>query len=195
MKGIGIFLSLEITEVLPPGGPTACEPFKHLSGVTFSSQLRLAVRPDNRIPLLISLRHSGFPEIFLGENIDRELRPGLGNVDVFQLKHCRSVGITNFRRTFHERLAVIGTLPATCKSAFYSHDFPSPSPRGWCGTGLDPKQEQSGFNINRAMCLEHPNLGSLTDQATQGVSTYSDLDKLSILNVVVWLGKQRKPCG
>jgi len=103
MEGIGIFRSLEIAEVLPPGGPTTGETFKHLPGVTLSSQLRLAVRFDDWIPLLISLRYSGFPELFLGENIDRELGPGLGNVDVFQLKHGRSVGITNFRRTFHER--------------------------------------------------------------------------------------------
>ena len=126
MEGIGIFRSLEIAEVFPPGSPTTGEPFKHLSGVTLPSQLRLAVRPDDRIPLLISLRHSGFPEIFLGENIDRKLGPGLGNVDIFQLKHGRSVGITNFRRTFHEWQVFIGTLSATCKSAFYSHDFPSP---------------------------------------------------------------------
>ncbi|MCG3775791.1 MAG: hypothetical protein JW395_2635 [Nitrospira sp.] len=83
MKGIGIFRSLEIAEVLPPGGPTAGEPFKHLPGITLSAKLRLAVRPDNRIPLLILLRHSGFPEILLRENIDRELGPGLWNIDVF----------------------------------------------------------------------------------------------------------------
>src|SRR3979409_2140491 len=87
MKGIGIFRSLEIAEVLPPGGPTTGEPFKHLSGITLSSQLRLTVWSNDRIPLLISLRHSGFPKIFLGENINRELGPRLGNVDVFQLKH------------------------------------------------------------------------------------------------------------
>src|SRR5688572_19386874 len=117
MEGIGIFRGLKITEILPPGCPTTGEPFKHLPGVTLPSQLRLALRPDDRIPLLISLRHSGFPEVFLGENIDRELGPGLGNVDVFQLKHGRSVGITNFRRTFHKWQVFIGALPATCKSA------------------------------------------------------------------------------
>src|SRR5262249_9318 len=138
MKGIGIFRGLEIAEFLPPGGPTTGEPFKHLPGVTLSSQLRLAVWSNDRIPLLISLRYSGFPKIFLGENIDRELRPRLGNVDVFQLKYGRSVGITNFRRTFHERQTFIGTLPATCKSTFYSHDFPSSRLRRLCGRALNP---------------------------------------------------------
>ena len=124
MERIGIFRSFEIAEILSPGGPTTGETLKYLSGVTLSPQLRLTVRPDDRVSLLIVLRHAGFPEIFLGENIDRELRPGLWNVDVFQLKHGRSVGITNFRRTFHERQVLIGTLSAMCKSAFYSHDFP-----------------------------------------------------------------------
>src|SRR4026208_181217 len=126
VERVGIFRGLKIAEVLPPESPTTGEPFKHLSRVTLSSQLRIAIRPDDRIPLLISPRHSGFPKIFLGENIDRQLGPGLWNVDVFQLKHGRSVWITNFRRTFHERQIFIGTLSSACKSAFYSHDFPSP---------------------------------------------------------------------
>src|SRR5215510_2630187 len=126
MEGIGILRSLEVPEVLPPRSPTAGEPFKHLSGITLPSQLWLTIWPEDRISLLISLRHSSFPKIFLGENIDCELGPGLGNVDVFQLEYSRSVRITNFRRTLHERQIFIGTLPAMCKSAFYSHDFSSP---------------------------------------------------------------------
>src|SRR5262245_28529868 len=127
MEGIGIFRSLEITKVFPPGSPTPGEPFKHLSGVTLPSQLRLAVRPDDRIPLLISLGYSGFPKIFLGENIDRKLGPGLGNVDIFQLKHDRSVGITNFRRTFYKWKVLVGILPITCKSKIYTHNFTNAS--------------------------------------------------------------------
>src|SRR4029078_7093106 len=123
MKGISIFRSLEITEVLPPGGPTTGEPFKHLSGITLSSQLRLTVWSHDRIHLVIPLRHPAFPKIFLGENINRELGPRLGNVDVFQLKHGRSVGIANFRRTFHKRQTFMGTLPTTCKSGVYSDGF------------------------------------------------------------------------
>jgi hypothetical protein len=95
MEGIGIFRSFKIAEVLPPGSPTTGESLKQLSGVTLSPRLRLTVWSNNRISLLIPLRHFGFPEIFLGENIDCELGPGLGNVDVYQLKHGRSVGITN----------------------------------------------------------------------------------------------------
>src|SRR5580765_1099542 len=93
MEGIGIFRSFEIAEVLPPGSPTTGESFKHLSGITLSPRLRLTVWSNSRISLLIPLRHLSFPEIFLGENIDCELGPGLGNIDVFQLKHGRSVGI------------------------------------------------------------------------------------------------------
>ena len=103
VEGIAIFGRLEIAEVFPPRGPATGEALKHLSGVTLSTQLRLAVCSDDRIPLLISLGHSGFPEIFLCENVDRQLGPGFGNVDVVQLEHSRPVGITNFRRTFHER--------------------------------------------------------------------------------------------
>src|SRR5262249_5376448 len=83
MKSISIFRRLEVAKVLPPIGPAAGEPSKYLSGIMLSSQLQFAIRSDDRISLLISLRHSGFSKIFLGENINRELRPGLGNVDIF----------------------------------------------------------------------------------------------------------------
>src|SRR5437773_1277348 len=179
MEGIGVFRSLEIAEVLPPGGPTTGEPFKHLSGITFPSQLRLAIRSEDRIPLLISLRHSSFPKIFLGENIDRKLGPGLGNVDIFQLKHGRSVWITNFRRTLHEWQVFIGTLPTTCKSAFYSHDFPSSSLRKCYGTAFDPQQEQSVFNINMGCAFERPNFGIATIDSPK-----------EYLHIAIWINCQ-----
>src|SRR5215510_12106082 len=155
MEGIGIFWGLEIAEAFPPESPATGEPFKYLSRVTLRSQLWLSVRSDDRIPLLISLGYSGFPKIFLGKNIDRKLGPGLGNVDIFQLKHGRSVWITNFRRTFHKWQVFVRTLPTMCKSAFYSHDFP-PNLRSWNGNAFDPKQEQSVFNITSSrMCFEY----------------------------------------
>src|SRR6185295_3681624 len=169
MKGIGIFRGLEIAEVLPPGSPTTGEPFKHLSGITLSPQLRLTVRSNDRIPLFISLQHSGFPKIFLGENINRELGPRLGNVDVFQLKHGRSVGIANFRRTFHERQTLIGTLPATCKSAFYSHDFPSSRLRPLCGIAYSPTWTETFRLLDQCPCALHPTFRVSTIDSSRGI--------------------------
>jgi hypothetical protein len=77
------------------------------------------------------LGNSGFPEVFLGQNVDRQLGPVLGYIDMVQFENRRSVRIPDLRGTLYERKTLIGALPTLGESSFNPHWFP---PSSWCLT-------------------------------------------------------------
>ncbi len=97
VKRGGVFRRLEVVVRFSPMGPAAGQPFEYLAGVALSPQNLFAVRPDDRIAGFVPLRHPGFPEILLRQDVDGELRPGFRNVDLVQLEHGRSIGIADLR--------------------------------------------------------------------------------------------------
>jgi hypothetical protein len=67
-----------------------------LTGVSLATHHRLAIRADDSLSILIALRNSSLPKVFLSQYVDGKLRPCLGNVDIFELEYSGSVGISNF---------------------------------------------------------------------------------------------------
>src|SRR6185437_4789147 len=124
VKRFGIFWCLEIPIGLAPMGPASGHALEDLTGVSLATQHRLAIRADDSLPILIALRNSGLPKIFLSQYVDGKLGPCLRNVDIFELKYGGSVGISNLRRTLHKRDPLVGILPATGKSSINFHGRP-----------------------------------------------------------------------
>ena len=85
-------------------GPTAGQSFEYLASVMFAAEHRLAIVAGHEMARFIALRHTGLAEILLGQDIDRQLRPRFGDVDLVELKYGRSIRIaiseerfTNFK--------------------------------------------------------------------------------------------------
>src|SRR6185312_16930 len=95
VKRLGIFRRLKIPIGLAPMSPTPGHALEDLASVSLAPQYRLAVRANDRLPILIALRNSGLPKVFLGQYVDGKLRPCLRNADIFELKYGGSVGIPN----------------------------------------------------------------------------------------------------
>ncbi len=123
VEGGRIFRRLEVAVVLAPESPATGQPVEHLAGVALPAEHGLACGVHHRRAVLMDLRDSGLPEIFLRQNIDRQLRPMLRDVDMVQFKHGRSVGIADLRGTFYERKTLIGALPTLGESSFNPHWF------------------------------------------------------------------------
>jgi len=105
-------------------GPAPRHPIKDLTSISLSAQYRFTVWTDQRLPVVIPLGNPGLPEILLCQNIDGELGPLLGNINIIELKYHRSVWIPDFRRPFHKRKPFVGTVAATCEFPVYFHDNP-----------------------------------------------------------------------
>jgi hypothetical protein len=88
--------------------PAAGQPSKDLPRVPLASQHRFTVGSHDRASIGMDLGDPGLSEIFLRQDIDRELRPGLGNVDIRQLEDSGSIRVPDLRRPFDERHILIG---------------------------------------------------------------------------------------
>ncbi len=124
VERLSIVRRLEIPIRLAPMGPASSHAFEDLTGISLTTQHRLAIWTDGRLPILIALRNSGLPKVLLGQYINGQLRPCLRNVDIFELEDSGSVGIANLRRTLHKRDPLVGILPATGKSSINFHGRP-----------------------------------------------------------------------
>src|SRR6185437_9390582 len=114
----GITFVKRSSEIRNPDGSTVFK-FENIDVPEAWSQLA-----DDSLPILIALRNSGLPKIFLSQYVDGKLGPCLRNVDIFELKYGGSVGISNLRRTLHKRDPLVGILPATGKSSINFHGRP-----------------------------------------------------------------------
>jgi hypothetical protein len=53
----------------------------------------LALLVQQGLPVGTDLGHAGLPEVFLRQDVDRQLGPFLGNIDVVQLKDRGAIGV------------------------------------------------------------------------------------------------------
>ncbi len=77
-EGLGILGRVKIIVRDSPMCPASGQPVKDLPGIPFPSQCRGSLFVQERGALVIVLRHPGLAEIFLGQNIDGQLRPVFG---------------------------------------------------------------------------------------------------------------------
>src|SRR5581483_1920439 len=121
---LGILIGLEVAVLLAPMRPAAGEPMEHLTGVTLAAGDGLALRVDLRLAVGAELRNAGLAEIFLREDVDRELSPPLRDVDVVELEDSRAVGVFDLGRPLRERDRLIRALSLTREPALNSHVAP-----------------------------------------------------------------------
>ena len=123
IKGEGVVLGGEIATFPAPIGPAACKAVKHLLGAHFGTvalifgQFGEGFFISNRTPqprrnagffnLLQHCGHTGFAEIFLRKHIGGHLGPRFGNLDIFQTKHHRTIGVTDLTGRMTENKRVI----------------------------------------------------------------------------------------
>jgi hypothetical protein len=69
MESGTVVARLEVAEGFTPMSPATCEPFENLPGVAFASKDRFTLLAYDKVALFISLRHPGFPEILLCEDV------------------------------------------------------------------------------------------------------------------------------
>ena len=109
--GARVVLAVEIAGLPAPIGPGAGEAVEHLPGGGLGAQAlflghgahrRLVgdrAPQEGRNALLLDPLHArgdaGFAEIFLRQHVGRDLAPGGGNLDAFERKHDRAVGIAD----------------------------------------------------------------------------------------------------
>src|SRR5262245_42399445 len=82
VKRFGILRRLEISVGLSPMGPATSHPFEDLTGIAFTPQNRFPVGSHKWTAVLVLLRYSCLPEVFLGQDIDSELRPLFGHLNM-----------------------------------------------------------------------------------------------------------------
>ncbi len=82
MEGGRIFRRLEIAVIFSPERPTTGQSTEHLPGVALTAEHRLAGGIHHRRSVLVHLWDPGFPEILLGQDIDRQLCPMLRHIDM-----------------------------------------------------------------------------------------------------------------
>ncbi len=123
-EGPGVALGREIAALPAPVGPGPGQPVENLLGIGLAALplvlgevgQRLLVGHAPRQPGRHALlphrpqprRNAGLPEIFLGEDIDRHLRPGGGHLRPLETEHHRPVGIADLAARHAERNRRVG---------------------------------------------------------------------------------------
>ena len=142
-EGERIVLGGEIAALPAPIGPGAGEPVEHLPRVGLGDvalglgQLGERGLVGHRAPqeggdvvlldLLQPHRHAGLAEIFLGEDVGRDLGELRRHVDVVEPEHDRAVRVADLRKRLAELDLRIGRLTGLGETAFDAHLlFPVP---------------------------------------------------------------------
>src|SRR5262249_45605225 len=118
-EGARILVGREIAALPAPVGPRAGEPVEHLASVGLADLAiglgplteRLLVgdrapQPGRHLRLLDAAqarRHAGFAEIFLRQDVGRDLAPVLRHGEVLEPEDDGAIGIADFRRGAAER--------------------------------------------------------------------------------------------
>ncbi len=136
--GPRIGLAVEIAALPAPVGPGAGEPVEHFLGARLRARARRGrqvlvrhappqpfrhVRLGNRRQLR---RHARLAEIFLREDVARDLAPERGHLDVGLVEDARAVGVADLARRRAERDAVIGLLARNREATLDAHLLRSP---------------------------------------------------------------------
>ena len=82
--------------------PAAGETTEDLAGVGLAARELPAGIVDHRIAVFVGLGDAGFTEVLLGDDVDGNLGPGVGDLDIIELKDGGTVGIAYFRGSFDE---------------------------------------------------------------------------------------------
>jgi hypothetical protein len=139
VPGAGVVLGIEMPALPAPVGPGAGQAIEHRLGRAFAAhaQFRIQLGQCGLIALMAPQpgrhgffldrlqhgRHAGAAEIFLGQHVDGDLRPGAGHLDVIHAEDHRAVGIANLARHRVELQPRIGALVGFGVPAFNAHSL------------------------------------------------------------------------
>ena len=98
---------------------------KYLPCITFTARHGVPLIILDGLPIGIELRHSGFPEIFLRQDVHGQLGPLIGDLNITEFEHHGAVRIPDFRRPCGKRNTFVGRFFGSGKTAF---DFHNDSP-------------------------------------------------------------------
>jgi len=127
VKCVGVGVAVEVAVLAPPVGPAAGEAVKDLTGVALGTGDRVAVGVVHGIAVGIELRHTRLAEVLLYQDVNRDLRPALGNQNIIHREDQAAVGIANFRRSRRESDVCVRISSRSGESALYLHLAPSTS--------------------------------------------------------------------
>ena len=80
------FTAIKVSMVLTPLPPAAGETMEDLPSIAFTTKNGVTILVGYGHALSINLRDTGFTEVLLGEDIDRDLTPVTWDLDVTRLK-------------------------------------------------------------------------------------------------------------
>jgi hypothetical protein len=162
-EGEGVFFGGKIAALPAPIRPGTSQAVEHLAAIHFRT-IALGFRqlgersfvgdgapqPGRHgvfFDLLEDLGDAGLSEVFLRDDIGRDLAPGRGDGDVFEFEDHRTVGVTNLARGRAELDARIAILIGLSETAFNAHAW-SPNIAGtWPG---QPKLRLLVLNLSDA---------------------------------------------
>ena len=140
VKRAGIRLGVEIAAFPAPIGPGASQPVKDLPGVFLRAKALvfrqivqaglvcfMSPKPGRNVLIFDRAKgcgHACFAEVFLRQNISRNLAPVCRNCDVIKPKHNRAVGVSDFACRRAEFDSLIRRFGFVCETSLYAHLAP-----------------------------------------------------------------------
>ena len=118
-----IFFGIKIAMLFAPSAPasrqTVCDLFDRALWSCDNISILIAKERAERIVL----GHACAAEIFLRENIRRDLRPVLRHLDVLHIENGLAIGITEHARARRVLKLIVGSCPWLCESACNLHSY------------------------------------------------------------------------
>ena len=151
IEGLGVFLAVEIAALPPPIGPGAGEPVENLPCILFRAETlflrqrrqrvligHMPPQPGGDSLFLDRLQLRGdarLAEIFLGENVARNLAPLRRDLKAVQAEHGGTIRIADFARGRAKGNALIGAVPLDGEATLDTHVL-APVSAIWCSLRL-----------------------------------------------------------
>ncbi len=159
-EGASVVLGVEVAALPAPVGPGAGEAVEHVARIRLADRaLRLGKHGDGFLVRhraakpgrdggvvdgLAARRNTGLPEIFLGDDVGRDLAPGGGHHHVVEPEDRGPVRVADFGDRVAELQCLVGGLPVLRIAPFDPHRVvlhASPSSAGRCvgrGSAVNP---------------------------------------------------------